>query len=76
LILAGAIAALIGIATTRNRVVVIAFGIGLPLFTWYIFDRGFVVAYALVAVWAVFVAIRLTRFIRYRRSQPSGNRAD
>jgi murein DD-endopeptidase MepM/ murein hydrolase activator NlpD len=76
LILTGAIAALTGIATSRNTAVVISYGIVLPLLTWYTFSRGFVVAYALLAVCVVFVAIRLSRFIRQRRSQPSSNRAD
>lgn len=75
-ILMVATAALTRIAMTKNRVAVIAFGIGLPLLTWYIFSRGFVVAYALVVVWVVFVAIRLLTFIRHKRSQASGCRAD
>ncbi len=76
LILTGAIAALTGIARSKNNVLVIAFSIILPLLTWYIFDRGFVVAYALLALCIAFFSIRLYRFIRHRRSQPSGNTAD
>jgi hypothetical protein len=75
-ILAGAIAALIGIVMSKNRVVVIAFSIALPLLSWFIFSRGFVVAYALFAVCIVFFAIMLYRLIRHRRSQPSGKTAD
>jgi len=76
LILMGAIAALIGIVRSKNTVVVIVFGIALPLLSWFIFSRGFVVAYALFAIWIVFFAIMLYRFIRHRRSRPSGNTAN
>lgn len=76
LILTGTIAALTGIGMSKNTVVVIAYGIVLALLTWYMFSRGFAVAYALLAVCIVLAAIRLSRFIRHRRSQPSGNTAD
>lgn len=75
LILTGAIAAMPGIIMRENKVVVIAYSVVLPLMTWYTFSRGFVVAYALLALCIVFAAIRLSRFIRHRRGQPSGDRA-
>ena len=76
LILMGAIAAVPGTTMSKNTVIVIAYSIVLPLLTWYTFSRGFVVAYALLALCIVLVTIRLFRFIRHRRSQPSGSTAD
>lgn len=75
LVLAGAIGALYGIGMSRNTVMVIAFSIALPLLTWYMFSRGHVVAYALLALCIVFLVIRSYKFIRHRKSQPSGNTA-
>jgi hypothetical protein len=76
LILTGAIAAFAGIGMSKNTVAVIAYCIVLPLFTWYIFSRGFVVAYALLALCIVFFVVRLYRFIRHKRSPASSSAGD
>jgi len=71
LILTGAITPLIGTTVKGNTALVIGYGIVLPLLTYYTFVRGFVVAYALLALCIAFVTIRLFKFIRHKRSQPS-----
>jgi murein DD-endopeptidase MepM/ murein hydrolase activator NlpD len=76
LILTGAIAAFAGIVMSKNTVAVIAYSIVLPLFTWYIFVSGFVVAYALIALCIVFFAVRSYRFIRHKRSPLSSSTGD
>ena len=76
MILTGAIAALPGTTMSENTVIVIAYSIVLPLLTWYTFNRGFVVAYALLALCITFVIIRSVKFIRHKRSQTCNNTAD
>ena len=75
-ILIGAITALFATTVRGNPVLMIGSSIALPLLTWVAFNKGLVVAYALLALCIVFVIIRLFKFIRHKNNKTLNSTTD
>ena len=76
LILIGAITALLVTTIKGNIVFIIGYSIILPLITWYTFNRGLAVSYALLAMCTVFIVIRLYKLIRHKNELTLNKTAD
>ena len=62
----GATTALVLTTIRGNVVLMIGYGVELPVLTWYALDEDLVVAYALLALCIIFVTIRLSKFVRQK----------
>jgi len=69
LILIGAITALFATTTKGNTLLLIGYSVVLPLLTWFAYNKGLVVAYALLALCIIFIVIRLFKFIRHKSNK-------
>ncbi|MFC2014812.1 M23 family metallopeptidase [Chloroflexota bacterium] len=69
LILNGAITALFATTMRVNILLVIGYSITLPLLTWYTFNKGLLISYALIILLVIFIVIRIYKF--FKRNQIS-----
>ena len=67
LILIAATLALFGTIRKGHSFLVAGYSILFPIVTWYIFNRGLVVSYALIALYAIFIIIQMSKFIRRKK---------
>jgi len=75
LILIGAITALFVTTMKENITLVIGYSITLPLLTWYTFNKGLLISYALLVLFIIFVSIRVLKFARHKQISRQ-NKAD
>ncbi|MFC1968440.1 M23 family metallopeptidase [Chloroflexota bacterium] len=67
LILIGAITALIVTTMKGNILLVIGYCITLPLLIWFTFNKELMISYALLAIFAIIIIIRVGKFIRHKQ---------
>jgi len=75
LILIAAITALFSTIRKGSSYLVAGYILLFPIVTWYIFNRGLMVSYALIALYAIFIIIQMSKFIR-RKQISKANASD
>ena len=67
IILIGAITALLVTTMKHNIPLVIGYGIALPVVTWLTFNKGLLISYVLVALFVIFIIVRVFKFARHKQ---------
>ncbi|MFC1958544.1 M23 family metallopeptidase [Chloroflexota bacterium] len=67
IILIGAITTLLVTTMKDNIPLVIGYGIALPVITWFTFNKGLLISYVLLALFVVFIIIRLFTLVRQKQ---------